>query len=278
MGIDPISAGIMGVAGLGSALIGSSASQSAAQTQADAATQAANLQYQQYQEQKALQEPFRQAGITGQNQLMSYLGLGGDTGAAGYGQWASPTLTSSQFQNYLDPGYQFRLSEGMKALDRSAASRGGLLSGGYAKGVQQYAQGLASEEYQNAFNRYQTSRAAALSPLQQLQGVGQAAASNQAAASGQYGTNVSNLMTGSASAQAAGTIGSAQAYSNALGTAGKYAMEAPLLASQTAYNNAQSSYYNNLLGGGGYQTVTAPTYANQGTYLPSSVVTNPLSY
>ena len=245
MGIDPISAGIMGVASLGSALIGSSASKSAAETQASAARDAASLQYQQYQEQKALQEPFRQAGLTGQNQLMNYLGLGGDTGAAGYGSWASPTLTADQFSKYQDPGYAFRLSEGMKALERSAAARGGLLSGGFAKGAQQYAQGLASEEYQNAFNRYQTSRAAALSPLQQLQGIGQAAASNQAAASGQYGTNVSNLMTGSAAAQAAGTIGSAQAYSNALGTAGKYAMEAPYLAAQSSYLNARANALNN---------------------------------
>lgn len=53
-----------------------------------------------------------------------------------------------------DPGYQFRLSEGNKALDRSAASRGMLLSGAQAKGLTDYNQGMASQEYGNWWNRY----------------------------------------------------------------------------------------------------------------------------
>jgi hypothetical protein len=48
----------------------------------------------------------------------------------------------------------------MKALERSAAARGNLLSGSTLKGVQRFGQDLASQEYQNAFNRYQVERAA----------------------------------------------------------------------------------------------------------------------
>lgn len=216
----PVVAAIGAVGSIGSSLIGSSASKSAAQTQADAASQAAALQYQAYQEQKELQEPFRQAGLSGQNALLQYLGIGGDTGAADYGKYASAEFTPEQFTNYQDPGYAWRMSEGMKALEKSAAARGGLLSGATLKGVQQYGQGLASEEYQNAFNRYQTARSNTLSPYMSLAGIGQAAASNQASSAGQYATGASQALTSGAAATAAGQVGSANAWSGALSSLG----------------------------------------------------------
>ena len=52
-----------------------------------------------------------------------------------------------------DPSYQFRLDEGLKALERSAAARGTLLTGGAAKAMQRYAQDVASTEYQNSYAR-----------------------------------------------------------------------------------------------------------------------------
>jgi hypothetical protein len=52
-----------------------------------------------------------------------------------------------------DPGYQFRLAEGAKALERSAAARGGALGGAAMKAMARYSQGVASQEYQNAWNR-----------------------------------------------------------------------------------------------------------------------------
>lgn len=51
------------------------------------------------------------------------------------------------------PGFQFRLGEGIKALQRSAAARGTLLTGGTLKGLMQYAGDEASKEYQNVYNR-----------------------------------------------------------------------------------------------------------------------------
>lgn len=68
-------------------------------------------------------------------------------------------LDSGQFKNpdipdpMIDPGFKFRMDEAMKALSRSAAGRSRLLSGGTLKELQDYAQGLASQEYGNAFNR-----------------------------------------------------------------------------------------------------------------------------
>ena len=69
-------------------------------------------------------------------------------------------LATEQFNFQADPGYGFRLSEGMKALERSAAARGGLMSGGTGKALQRYGQDLASQEYGNAFQRFQQDRAA----------------------------------------------------------------------------------------------------------------------
>lgn len=188
---------------VGSSLIGSSAAKSAASTQADAANRAADLQMKQFERQVELQEPWRQAGITALNKLTPL--------ATEYTPFGM-----QQFQQ--DPGYAFRMQEGMKALERSAAARGGLLSGGMLKGAQQYGQGLASQEYMNAFNRYQAERNARLNPLQSLAGIGQTA-TNQLGQAGQtMAGNVGQAMGAAAQARASGYVGGANALSQGLGT------------------------------------------------------------
>jgi len=195
--------GWMAAATIGSALLGSSASRSAASTQADAANRAADLQMQQFERQVELQEPWRQAGITALNKLIPL-----STEYTPFGM--------KQFQQ--DPDYAFRMQEGMKALERSAAARGGLLSGGMLKGAQRYGQDLASQEYMNAFNRYQAERNAQLNPLQSLAGVGQTA-TNQLGQAGQtMAGNVGQALGAAAQARASGYIGGANALSQGLGT------------------------------------------------------------
>lgn len=149
----------------------------------------------QFERQIGLQEPFRQVGVNALPELVA---------ASRYTPFGM-----EQFQ--ADPGYGFRLKEGLRALENSAAARGGLLSGNAMRGITRYGQGLASEEYGNAFNRYQAERAARLNPLQSLAGMGQ---SNAATMAGQAGE------TGRALAGAAGQLGSgmASAYGN-LGSA-----------------------------------------------------------
>ena len=167
------------------------------------------LQRQMFEKQLELQEPWRQAGVGALNKLIPL--------SSEYQPFGM-----KQFQQ--DPGYAFRMSEGMKALDRSAAARGGLLSGATLKGAQRFGQGLGSEEYQNAFSRYQTERQARLGPLQSLAGLGQTSAQSLGGAAGQYGTNAADtIMTrGANQANAAlqmGNIRSSQyaGYGNALG-------------------------------------------------------------
>jgi hypothetical protein len=78
-------------------------------------------------------------------------GTGSPTGAALTADSGYPT--ENQFDMTVDPGYRFRFDEGMRALDRGAAARGGLLSGGYGRRAMRYGQGFASNEFSNIYNR-----------------------------------------------------------------------------------------------------------------------------
>jgi hypothetical protein len=116
-----------------------------------------------------------------------------------------------------DPGYAFRMSEGLKSLDRQAAARCGLISGGALKAAQRYGQDLGSQEYQNAFNRYQVNRANQLTPLQSMSGMGQTTAQQLGSAGQNYATNAGNAYGAAAQAQASGYMGAANAVGQGLG-------------------------------------------------------------
>ena len=156
-----------------------------------------------------------------------------------------PTLDQLQ----MDPGYAFRLQQGQLALDRSAAARGGVTSGGQLKALSDYTQGSASQEYQNAFNRFETSQQNNFSDLntlantglsasnaqggnlinaaqyggtanlnaQQYQGTSQQNAADLTASNTINAANSSaNYLTQGANAAAAGTVGSANATTGAI--------------------------------------------------------------
>ena len=221
----------------------------ATQAQRDIADQQTALQREQYLKQLELNAPFREAGLTGTNMLLAQLqgpnASAKFAGVPGYDPAsAMRNFGASDFQ--ADPGYAFRLSEGMKALDRTAASRGGLLSGATLKGAQRYGSDLASQEYQNAFNRYQANRSAqeqaygnafnrfqtertnTLAPLQSLAGVGQSATQQAQQASqnytagttgalANYGNAAASNAIGAGNARASGYVGGANALSSSLG-------------------------------------------------------------
>jgi len=210
-------AGFVAAAVVGGAYLSSRASKSAAGTQAAAAQASTDAQERMFGTQIELQEPFREAGLEGQNRLLSLLGLGKDQSAADFGKYASAEFTPEQFKNYQDPGYAFRMSEGIKALDRTAAARGGLMSGAQLKGINQYGQDLASQEYQNAFNRYQTSRTNTLNPFASLAGVAQSSANTLGTAAGQLGSQIGSNIIGAGNAAAAGQVGAANAINQGIG-------------------------------------------------------------
>lgn len=199
----------------GSSILGANAAKDAAETQADAQKNANKLLYDMYQQQRTDLQPFVTAGTGAQNQLLTYLGLPGGAQGAGFGKYARDF---NQNDMVTDPGYAFRLSEGQKALDRQAAARGGLISGGALKAATRYGQDMGSQEYGNAFNRYQTNRQNQLSPLFSLMGSGQASAAGQAAAAGNYGTQGAAGLTNIGAANAAGTVGATNALTAGLGS------------------------------------------------------------
>jgi hypothetical protein len=234
-----VAVAIVGAAVVGAGTSAISASK-ASKAQQEAAKQAQQTAESTFDKQAALQEPFRQAGLTAQEQIMQLLGVGGDKTAAGYGSLAKPFGTD-QFQQ--DPGYAFRQTEGMKALERSAAARGGLLSGGTLKGIQRFGQDLASQEYGNAFNRYQVERSARLNPLQSLMGSGQSATNITTSAAGQEGQNIANAQYGAGQARASGYIGVGNAINQGLGSIAGYYANQPL-------QNAMIDYYKSGAPGG----------------------------
>jgi hypothetical protein len=183
----------------------SGAAREAAATTGAAADRATDLQREMFERQVALQEPFRQAGVNALNKLAPL--------ASNYTPFGM-----SQFRQ--DPGYAFRMSEGMKGLERSAAARGGLLSGATLKGIQRFGQDLGSQEYQNAFNRYQTERSARLNPLQSLAGVGQTSANTIGQAGAQFANTAGNIGINQSNVAANALLAGQQARSSSYGQLG----------------------------------------------------------
>jgi hypothetical protein len=118
-------------------------------------------------------------------------------------QFTAPTNVTEQ----NDPGYQFRLKQGMDAIERSAAAKGNILTGGTAKDLNDYAQNQASNEYGNVYNRafneytnryniFKQNQADVYNRLAGVSGTGQVAA-NQLAGAGQNaaGNNTNILLT-----------------------------------------------------------------------------------
>lgn len=164
----------------GSALIGAYASNQAANTAADAqrdATRSANdTQRYMYNQQREDQAPWREAGrvALGGLQDEDYM----------------RDFTMSDYQQ--DPGYQFRLDEANKAIERSAAARGGLNSGATMKALARYSQDYAANEYQNAYNRFNSDRDRRFNRLASIAGIGQTAQGATATAGQNYANNLSN--------------------------------------------------------------------------------------
>ena len=120
---------------------------------------------------------------------------------------------------YKSPGYDFRFNEGQRAIERSGAARGGLMSGGMGRELARYGQGFASGEFNNYANR-----------LASLAGIGQTATSNTgqlgSTAAGQIGQTSGQLgqtILAGGQAQASGIVGSGNAMAQGIqGAAGAF--------------------------------------------------------
>lgn len=215
---------------IGSALLGMDASNNAADAQSNSAQQARDLEYQMFQQNRADMAPWREAGQNALTRISSGLQPNGEL---------YRDFTMADFQ--ADPGYGFRLSEGIKALDRSASARGLRNSGGAMKAITRFGQDFASNEYTNALNRFRQQQGDRFNRLASVSGLGQAATQQIGQQGAQMANNAAGYALGAGNARAAGMIGGANALSGGAGQAMNF------------YNqNRLLDMFQNRGGGGGY--------------------------
>ena len=206
------------------------------------------------------------AGATGSNNLGSAVNptLGGFGSLMhGYGQtFHAPTAAEAA----QTPGYQFAQQQGQDALQRSAAARGGVLTGGTAKALDQYSQGLADSNYQNVYNnamntfdsnynQFNNDQTNQYNRLAALAGIGQQTAGQLGYLGQNAAQGISSNLLGTASqmgqdyqnagaASASGYVGAGNAWAGGLGGA-----------SNSIQNLLLMQQLQNMGGGGGALTI-----------------------
>ena len=219
---------IAGGAAIAGGAMASSASNKAAKTQAASADRASQIQQKNFEQTRKDLMPYKQAGDTSLSQLMGQMTPDG---------YFNQTYTGQDI--YSDPSYQFRLQQGQDAIQSSAAAQGGLLSGATLKTLQNYGQESASQEYSNAYNRFNADQTNRYNRLSNLVGIGQNAAAQVGNAGAQTAQAVANNTMAGANSIAAGQVASANNWANAaqqIGTVG------------TAYLNNRNSGANKNTG------------------------------
>lgn len=201
-----------------SGIIGASASTSAANTQADATKGASDVQLQMFREGLEATAPWREKGEEALNTLAAKVN-------AGPGEFTK------------SPGYDFRLAEGTKALERSAAAKGNLFSGRTGKELTRFGQDYATNDYQNFLANYYAS----LTPLQSLAGVGMTTASQNAVLGNQAGAQIGQNTIAGGNALAGGQINQANAITGASNTAANNYLLWKYLNKTPAVTNAAAS-------------------------------------
>lgn len=202
---------------IGSAVVGgvasSRSSRRAADAQENAAALAAETELEMFNQNRADAAPWREAGIGALGQMTSGTAAGGEF---------NRNFTLADFT--ADPGYDFRMQQGQRAIDSSAAARGGALSGAALKGSLRFGQDLGSQEYQNAYNRFNNDRTQRFNRLASLAGVGQTATRDVAQQGTQVASNIANNQIGVGNAQASSYVGRGNAIADTASTLGNFAM------------------------------------------------------
>jgi hypothetical protein len=256
-------AAVLGVAG---AAISANAAENAADTQAASARDANAIQLRMFEQTRSDLDPYRGAGRTAllnlertANAPLSYRPY---TPTPAYDpalfRPVAPYTGPSEADLRADPGYQFRVAEGQKALERSAAGKGLLLSGGQLKDLTRFGQDMGAQEYGAAYTRgyaqnqdlygrntadfvrgyqqnadlygrnleaYQTGYNTLLGLRKEqygefagLAGAGQGAVNTLASLGTQTGQQLAQTTIGAGNAQAAGQVGAGNAINAGLGS------------------------------------------------------------
>jgi len=215
---------IMAGGSIAGGLIGASSARKAAEMQANAAREAIAQQQRMFDIQNEQQRPYREAGYSALSDISNM----------------KPYLTKQfgqeDFQAGIDPSYNFRLAQGNLATTNLANQAGGLVSGNTLQGLTNYGQGAASQEFQNAFNRFQTQRGNIYNTLAGIAGIGQTAQGQVANLAQNTAGNIGQATIGIGNAMAGGQIGASNALSAGFQGAGNAYMMNNLLRPQTGMN------------------------------------------
>lgn len=235
---------------IGGAVVGGAASayssNKASNAQQDAAQSAQDTQLQMYNQTRADQAPYREAGTN----ALSQLSAGFDSGGQFTHQFDANDLKSN-----LAPNYDFQLQQGMGALNNQASVAGGLVGGNALKGISDYAQGSAANAYQQAFNNYNTNQTNIFNRLSNIAGLGQ----------------TSNGQTAQVGMNAAGNIGSAQLASGAAQASGYTSMGNAI---SGAGNSISSMYALNNMTGGSLFGNAPPKIGSSASYAANDFLTS----
>jgi len=211
-----VAAAIGGASIVGS-LISSNASSNAAQTQADSANSANQLQWNMYQQTRTDNQPALDARNNALSQLQGSNGIG-----------------NFNFNEYTDPSAQYAMGQGQDALSRASANKGGMLSGSNMASLDNYSQQMGNQAYSNAYNRYQSN----IGNLMSLAGLGQNAGAQTTSAGTSASNSMANTLTSAGAASAAGQIGVANAYTSGInGVSNAYGNYSTLSNLQNNSNN-----------------------------------------
>ena len=190
-----------------------------------------------YANQQGYQRPYMATGLNALGTLGS-LGTGtyqmydaqGNPTTMGTGSgYLQHQFDASDLAKGLAPNYDFMLQQGQMANQRAANMAGGGFGGNALQGLNRYTQDYAGNAYQNAFTNYQNQRQNIFGDLTKLADIGQGATKDLTAATGAYGTNLTNLNVGNAAAQAAAQVAAAQQTGTNISNIGNTAVVATLL-------------------------------------------------
>ncbi|AZS78796.1 hypothetical protein ELS24_10275 [Achromobacter spanius] len=156
--------------------------------------------------------------------------------------WLLKRFSETDWQT--DPGYQFRLDQGNNALSNMAAATGNLNSGRALKDAIAYSSGQASQEYGNAYSRFNTDQTNQYNRLAALAGMGQSSASALAGVGQNYANQVGNNLAQGANAAAAGAVGQSNALNQGLGGLANAGLNYAAMTRQSGYTPSGPAFGN----------------------------------
>ena len=250
-----VTAGIVAVGTVAGGAISADASRRAGHTQADAAKQNIDTEYKIFEEQKALEKPFIDAGTAALPQLQA--------GVAPGGQFNKP-YTLADFKSGPQSGlYDFAKAQGTEALTNQLDKMGLGNSTNDLAGIGKLTTNLAGSFYDTGFNQNLQQNNLALNSLSSLLGIGQNATGAVNNNLTNLGTGVTNANTSAGNANAGGIIGQGNAVGGAVSSVGQDAANAYLLKSYFATPGTASI---GAKAGSAPGVATAPPLANDGQY------------